>query len=121
MSAKVWPASGKNFHWYPVERSTSLSTPWALFCTLSGWLADRYSKRQSLIFWKVAEVGICGLALFGFWLGTDGGHAHLGAWVVLSTVFLMGTHSAFFVPAKYGIMPEIESLLSAHSGELTVT
>ena len=94
--------------------------PWALFCTLAGYLADRYSKRGTLVFWKVAEVGICGLALLGFWLGTDGGHPHAGAWVVLSTVFLMGTHSAFFVPAKYGVMPEIlqPHLLSRGNGIL---
>lgn len=79
--------------------------PWALFCTLAGYFADRHSKRESLVFWKVAEVAITALALLGFWLGS---HGHpVGPWVVLSTVFLMGTHSAFFVPAKYGIMPEI--------------
>jgi MFS family permease len=94
--------------------------PWAIFCTLAGYLADRFSKRNTLVFWKVAEVAITGLALFGFWLGTRGGHAHLGAWIVLSTVFLMGTHSAFFVPAKYGIMPEIlpPHLLSRGNGIL---
>src|SRR5947208_11147655 len=81
--------------------------PWAVFCTLAGYLADRFSKRNTLVFWKGAEIGITALALFGFWLGTGGGHAHAGSWLVLSTVFLMGTHSAFFVPAKYGIMPEI--------------
>ena len=32
--------------------------PWAIFCTLAGYLADRFSKRQSLVFWKVAEIGI---------------------------------------------------------------
>jgi MFS family permease len=77
--------------------------PWAIFCTTAGYLADKYSKRDSLVFWKVAEVSITGLALIGFWLGPNG----VGPWVVLSTVFLMGTHSAFFVPAKYGVMPEI--------------
>lgn len=94
--------------------------PWALFCTLAGYLADRYSKRTTLVAWKLAEVGITGLALFGFWLGTDGGHSHIGSWVVLSTVFLMGTHSAFFVPAKYGAMPEIleSQLLSRGNGIL---
>lgn len=79
--------------------------PWAIFCTIAGYLADKYSKRTALITWKVAEVGITLLALLGFWLGTEG-HA-IGPWLVLSTVFLMGTHSAFFVPAKYGVMPEI--------------
>src|SRR5262245_32034830 len=92
--------------------------PWAIFCTLAGWLADRYSKRQSLVFWKIAEVAITATALVGFWLGTQGNS--IGPWVVLSTVFLMGTHSAFFVPAKYGAMPEIlpPHLLSKGNGLL---
>src|SRR5437764_10543625 len=34
--------------------------PWAIFCTFAGYLADRYSKRNSLVLWKVAEVVICG-------------------------------------------------------------
>jgi MFS family permease len=40
--------------------------------------------------------------------------------VVLSTVFLMGMHSAFFVPAKYGAMPEIlqPHMLSRGNGVL---
>ncbi len=79
--------------------------PWALFCTLAGYLADRYSKWNSLVFWKAAEIGITAIALLGFWLGTHG--VAFGPYLVLSTVFLMGTHSAFFVPAKYGAMPEI--------------
>src|SRR5262249_29134108 len=67
-----------------------------------------------------AELVITGLALFGFWLGTNGGMPRAGAWLVLSTVFLMGTHSAFFVPAKYGVMPEIlqAQLLSRGNGLL---
>ena len=34
--------------------------PWALFGTVAGWLADRYSKRNALVLWKIAEVGITG-------------------------------------------------------------
>jgi MFS family permease len=92
--------------------------PWALFCTLAGYLADRYGKRASLVAWKWAEVGITLIALTGFWVGTHG--SPLGPWIVLSTVFLMGTHSAFFVPAKYGAMPEIlaPQLLSKGNGLL---
>ncbi len=80
--------------------------PWAIFGTVAGWLADRYSKRNALVFWKVAEVGITALALVGFYLGRNG-YPEVGPYVVLATVFLMGTHSCFFVPAKYGVMPEI--------------
>ncbi|HTK77024.1 MAG TPA: MFS transporter [Gemmataceae bacterium] len=79
--------------------------PWALFVTLAGYFADRFSKRSALIFWKVVEIAIMAVATLGFWMGTHGNPA--GAWVVLACVFLMGMHSAFFVPAKYGAMPEI--------------
>ncbi|MCI0458004.1 MAG: MFS transporter, partial [Gemmataceae bacterium] len=84
-------------------------SPWALFATLSGYLADKLSKRSSLIFWKVAEVGITGLALLGFWIGStfSGGLDLLGPWLLMACVFLMGTHSAFYVPNKYGVLPEI--------------
>jgi MFS family permease len=101
--------------WMPVL----FYAPWAIFCTLAGYLADRYSKRQSLVFWKFAEIGITLVALTGFWLGSV--HHHwIGPLLVLSTVFLMGTHSAFFVPAKYGAMPEIlqPQLLSKGNGLL---
>jgi MFS family permease len=94
--------------------------PWAVFCTLAGYLSDRFSKRNTLVFWKVAEIAITALALFGFWYGTHAESPKVGVWIVLSTVFLMGTHSAFFVPAKYGVMPEIlqPQLLSRGNGLL---
>jgi MFS family permease len=109
-------SEGAAIAWMPVL----FYAPWAVFCTLAGYLADRYSKRTTLVVWKAAEVAICAFALLGFWLGTDGGRPHVGAWMVLSTVFLMGTHSAFFVPAKYGVMPEIlqPQLLSRGNGVL---
>lgn len=93
--------------------------PWAIFCTVAGYTADRFSKRQSLVFWKVAEIGITLVALAGFYMGSVQG-ARIGPWLVLSTVFLMGMHSAFFVPAKYGAMPEIlqPHLLSRGNGLL---
>src|SRR6476660_5065847 len=55
--------------------------PWGLFCTVAGYFADRYSKRVSLVTWKIVEVGVTLLALAGFWLGRHG-HPVLGAWVV---------------------------------------
>ncbi len=93
--------------------------PWAIFCTLAGYLADRYSKRVALITWKVVEVAVTILAVVGFWMGRHG-YPALGSYLVLSTVFLMGMHSAFFVPAKYGAMPEILTprMLSKGNGVL---
>jgi MFS family permease len=93
--------------------------PWAIFCTLAGYFADRFSKQCSLIFWKVAEVAITLTALVGFWVGRQDSPG-FGASVVLACVFLMGMHSAFFVPAKYGAMPEIltSRMLSRGNGLL---
>jgi acyl-[acyl-carrier-protein]-phospholipid O-acyltransferase/long-chain-fatty-acid--[acyl-carrier-protein] ligase len=90
-------------------------SPFLFFSTLAGMLADKFSKRQTLVLWKLVEVGIMALALAGFLLphfaGPDEATARLiaqwSAMLIVAVVFLMGTHSAFFVPAKYGIMPEI--------------
>src|SRR6476661_193047 len=43
--------------------------PWAVFCTVAGYLADRHSKRRALVLWKVAEIGITALAVVGFYVG----------------------------------------------------
>jgi MFS family permease len=84
--------------------------PWAIFCTLAAYLSDRYSKRTMMIIWKGTEIVIALIALLGFYLGEHrpfAGAEHFGAWAVLSCVFLMGSHSAFYVPNKYGVLPEI--------------
>src|SRR5471032_1845522 len=56
--------------------------PWAIFCTLAGYFADRFSKRDSLVAWKFAEIVITAIALLGFWLGSQGKSS--GPWIVLS-------------------------------------
>src|SRR5690606_7147105 len=88
-------------------------------------------KRSTIVFWKAAEVGITGLALVAFILphlaeaGSDAQRtlAIVSALLLISTVFMMGTHSAFFIPAKYGVMPEIlhTSVLSRGNGLLEGT
>ena len=97
-------------------------SPWAIFCTVAGHLADKYPKRNALVIWKIAEVIITAVALVGFFLGRDpeGRFDTFGPVLVLACVFLMGVHSAFFVPAKYGVMPEIlpPHLLSRGTGML---
>ncbi len=95
--------------------------PWAIFCTLAAYLSDRYSKRNMMIIWKASEIVIALIALLGFWLGAAkpfAGAEHFGAWAVLACVFLMGSHSAFYVPNKYGVLPEIfpTHLLSKANG-----
>ncbi|MCS7046703.1 MAG: MFS transporter, partial [Gemmataceae bacterium] len=96
--------------------------PWAIFCTLAGYYADRYSKTATLRLWKFAEIVISLILIGGFVLGTNYHHP-AGPWIVLATVFLMGMHAAFFAPAKYGAMPEIlqPHVLSRGNGILEST
>jgi acyl-[acyl-carrier-protein]-phospholipid O-acyltransferase/long-chain-fatty-acid--[acyl-carrier-protein] ligase len=76
--------------------------PFILFSGLAGYLSDRYSKRTVILLAKVAEIGIMALGMLAFL--EYGMFGYRGLLVVL---FLMGTHSAFFGPGKYGILPEL--------------
>jgi MFS family permease len=98
--------------------------PFLLFSPLAGVLADKYSKRSTIVFWKIAEVGIMGLVFAAFLLphvaGLSTSSVVWSASMLIGAVFLMGTHSTFFIPAKYGVMPEIlhPSVLSRGNGLL---
>ena len=78
------------------------AVPFLLFSGVAGFISDRISKRWIVIGAKVAEVFIMLLGFLGFVWYDQVGFA--GLMVVL---FLMGVHSAFFGPAKYGILPEM--------------
>ena len=52
-------------------------TPFFLFSPLAGILADKYSKRNIVVFWKLIEVGIMAVALFALLLPHSG---QLGSW-----------------------------------------
>src|SRR3954452_17934823 len=96
----------------------SFSLPFVLFSRFAGYLSDRYSKRTMIVVCKVAEIGIMLLGMIGFLpYGTTG---YRGLLVVL---FLMGTHSAFFGPGKYGILPELfrEADLPRANGVILMT
>ena len=74
------------------------SLPFILFSMAGGYLADRYSKRTVMIGVKVFEIGVMVSMLAGFVLNN---------WrILMAGVFLMGVHSAFFGPSKYGSLPE---------------
>lgn len=75
--------------------------PFIAFSGFAGFLSDRYSKRTIIILCKVAEIAIVLLGLLGFTTGNLG--------VLLGVLCLMGVHSAFFGPSKYGILPELLS------------
>ena len=75
------------------------SLPFILFSMYGGFLADRFSKRTVTIGVKIFEVAVMLLVC--------GGLAINNQQILFVGIFLMGTHSAFFGPSKYGLLPEL--------------
>ncbi|RKG48782.1 MFS transporter [Acinetobacter cumulans] len=73
--------------------------PYFIFSATAGQLADKYERSQLVRMLKIAEILIMLLGTAGFLLGN--------LWLLLCALFLMGTHSTFFGPIKYAILPEI--------------
>lgn len=86
--------------------------PFILFSMAGGHLADRYSKRSITVGVKVFEILVMSIVLMGL--------VRQQMTLLLFAVFLMGTHSAFFGPSKYGLLPELlpEKRLSWGNGLL---
>ena len=82
--------------------TTVFSLPFVLLSSLAGYLSDRYSKSRIIVLCKVAEIGITFLAVCAFL-----SYAKLGDVGTWSVLVLMGVHSTFFGPGKYGILPEL--------------
>lgn len=80
--------------------------PFLLFSATSGQLADKFDKARVIRVVKSLEIGIMGLALYGF---TQGDVAAL-----LACTFLLGLHSTLFGPVKYAYLPQ-------HLGERELT
>jgi acyl-[acyl-carrier-protein]-phospholipid O-acyltransferase/long-chain-fatty-acid--[acyl-carrier-protein] ligase len=89
--------------------------PFVLFSGFAGNLADRFSKTRVIRLAKAAEIAIMALGFFAFWAASMP--------VLLATLFLMGAQSAFFGPAKYGVLPEMlpERHLSRANGIILMT
>jgi MFS family permease len=101
-------------------RYSSLATalfpvPFLLFSPIAGYLADRFQKHRLLLWTKVPEIVAMVLATIGFYM-----HSIPFLFFVL---FFTAMHSAFFSPAKYGILPEIfaDADISAANGFLELT
>lgn len=72
--------------------------PFFLFSALAGQLGEKYPKDSLIRVIKFAEIVIMTVGAAGFLFN------HL--WMLLLTLFAMGTHSALFGPVKYSILPQ---------------
>jgi MFS family permease len=91
------------------------SLPFVLFSGIAGDLSERYSKRTIIVAMKVAEIGI---------MCAGAAALQLASWpFLLGVLFVMGMHSAFFGPSKYGVIPELvpRDRLLAANGTIAMT
>jgi acyl-[acyl-carrier-protein]-phospholipid O-acyltransferase/long-chain-fatty-acid--[acyl-carrier-protein] ligase len=73
--------------------------PFLLFSAPAGCLADRLRKSRIIVAVKAVEVAVTVLAVAAFAMGWHNG--------LYAVIFMMAVHSAFFAPAKYGVIPEL--------------
>lgn len=88
--------------------------PFLFLATLSGTLADRYSKRSIIIATRAVELLALSIGTIGFWLANKN--------CAFFALFLLACHSAIFAPSKYSIVPELVSKqdISKANGLLTL-
>ncbi len=73
--------------------------PYFIFSATAGQIADRYERSRLVRMIKILEIMIMLIGSAGFLMGN--------LWLLLLALFMMGTHSTFFGPIKYAILPEI--------------
>ena len=73
--------------------------PFVVFSGIAGQLGERFDKTRILKCVKALEILIMLVAAVGFL-------QHRVA-LLLFALFMMGVHSSFFAPAKYGLLPEV--------------
>ncbi|MBP6346139.1 MFS transporter [Neisseriaceae bacterium CLB008] len=72
--------------------------PYFLFSALAGQLCTKYNKATIARYVKLVECLIMVFAAVGF--------MYHNVYILLTALFLMGTHSTFFGPIKYAILPD---------------
>lgn len=72
--------------------------PWILFSGVSGYLADKFSKRRIILMCKSLEIVVMACGLFAFLSGQ--------LWTLFVVLFVMSLQSTVFGPSKLGILPE---------------
>ena len=73
--------------------------PFILLSGYAGTFSDRNSKSNVILWIKIIEIPIVIVAAIGFWMQD--------LWISLAALLALTCQSAYYGPAKYGIIPEI--------------
>jgi len=77
--------------------SALLVIPLLLFSSLAGPMADKFEKSRLVVITKLVEIGIMVGAYYGF-------QTH-NIYLLMAMLFVSGTHSTFYGPIKFSILP----------------
>lgn len=78
--------------------SALLVIPMLLFSSVAGALADKFEKSQLVVWTKLAELAIMFCAMYGF--------ATQNITLLMVLLFVSGTHTTFYSPIKFSILPD---------------
>jgi acyl-[acyl-carrier-protein]-phospholipid O-acyltransferase/long-chain-fatty-acid--[acyl-carrier-protein] ligase len=98
MTYRIATQSGYNVPMLVTIAQSMLTLPSIFFSATAGELADKFDKAKLTRIIKTVEIGIMGVATFGF-LSTD-------LPVLFIALLSMGIHSTFFGPIKLALLPQ---------------
>lgn len=106
----LWDVDGMNPATLVSLAAALFILPFIVFCPLAGELADKYSKNAIIRAVKIAEIGIVMLAIPALF--------YQSLPLAMLALVGLGTHSAFFSPTKFAILPQhlMEDELIAANG-----
>lgn len=79
--------------------SALFTLPFIFLSGYAGRFADRHSKSSVTVLVKCIEIPIALIGMVGFWMQS--------LWITLGALIALACQSAFFGPAKYGMIPEL--------------
>jgi acyl-[acyl-carrier-protein]-phospholipid O-acyltransferase/long-chain-fatty-acid--[acyl-carrier-protein] ligase len=98
-----------------------LVIPFLLWTSIAGYVTDKFSRRNAIIWCKSIELFLLAAAVGFITLGPPAGETAgipLKLYFLLGILFLLGSQAAFFSPSKYGTIPDLvpETQISAANG-----
>lgn len=87
------------FDYYKNIIAGLISLPFVLFAPIAGWISDRYPKSQVIRTCLYFQIGIIGLIIVAMLMKN--------LWFATAGFFILAVQSAFFGPAKFGIIKEL--------------